>query len=85
MTQAQSQTTNQWQVSLPISVTDLMSMISQLPPSAKYQLRDFLDDELDDEEDSSEDLAEIQKVYAEYESGNYITFDEYLTKRGISL
>ena len=63
-----------------------MSMISQLPSSAKYQLRDFLDDELDeDEEDSPEDLAQIQEVYAEYESGNYITFDEYLAKRRISL
>jgi hypothetical protein len=39
----------------------------------------------DTEEDSPEDVAEIQKAYAEYESGNYITFKKYLTKRGISL
>jgi hypothetical protein len=83
MTQAQSQIDDQWQVTLPLSVSDLMAMITQLPPSAKYQLRDFLDDEL--EEDSPEDLAEIQKVYAEYESGNYVTLDDYLTKRGITL
>jgi hypothetical protein len=84
MTQVESQPPQQWNVSLPISVVDLMSMISQLPPSAKYQLRDFLDDELE-EEDSPEDLAEIRKAYAEYESGQSITFDEYLTKRGIAL
>jgi hypothetical protein len=85
MAQAESQPNGQWQVSLPLSVSDLISMISQLPASAKHQLRDFLDDELEDEEDSPEDIAEIQKAYAEYESGNYITFDEYLTKRGIVL
>jgi hypothetical protein len=85
MTQAESQPNGQWQVSLPLSVSDSISMISQLPASAKHQLRDFLDDELEDEEDSPEDIAEIQKAYAEYESGNYITFKEYLTKRGISL
>jgi hypothetical protein len=39
----------------------------------------------DTEEDSPENIAEIQKAYAEYKSGNYITFKEYLTKRGISL
>jgi hypothetical protein len=37
------------------------------------------------DEDSPEDIAEIQKAYAEYESGNYITFKQYLTKRGITL
>lgn len=83
MTQIQNQTDNQWQVTLPLSVSDLIAMIEQLPASAKYQLRDFLDDEL--EEDSPEDLAAIQNVYAEYESGNYVTLDEYLTKRGIIL
>jgi len=83
MTQIQSQTDNQWQVTLPLSVSDLIAMIEQLPAPAKYQLRDFLDDEL--EEDSPEDLAAIQNVYAEYESGNYVTLDEYLTKRGITL
>ena len=81
MTQVQAQ----WTVTLPLSISDLMTMITQLPSSAKHQLRDFLDDELDDEEASPEDLAEIQSVYAEYESGNYITFDKYLAKRGISL
>ncbi|MEB3295844.1 MAG: hypothetical protein VKJ24_22050 [Synechococcales bacterium] len=85
MTQSQSQSDNQWQITLPLSISDLMAMIAQLPVSAKYQLRDFLDDELEDDEDSPEDLAEIQKVYAEYESGDYVTLDDYLTKRGITL
>jgi len=83
MTQIQNQTDNQWQVTLPLSVSDLIPWLNELPASAKYQLRDFLDDEL--EEDSPEDLAAIQNVYAEYESGNYVTLDEYLTERGITL
>ena len=83
MTQLQSQTDNQWQVTLPLSVSDLIVLIEQLPASAKCQLRDFLDDEL--EEDSPEDLAAIQNVYAEYKSGNYVTLDKYLTKRGITI
>ena len=57
MTQIQNQTDHQWQVTLPLSVSDLIAMIEQLPASAKYQLRDFPDDEL--EEDSPEDLAAI--------------------------
>ena len=40
----------------------------------------FLDEELESEEDSLESLAEIEQVYKEYESGDYITFDEYLKK-----
>lgn len=84
MMPAQNPTTGQWQVSLPLSISDLIAMIAQLPPSAKHQLRDFLDEELDDD-DSPEDLAEIQTVYAEYESGHYITLNEYLAKHKISL
>ncbi len=84
MMQPQNSATRQWQVSLPLSISDLIEMIAQLPPSAKHQLRDFLDEELDDD-DSPEDLAEIQTVYAEYESGHYITLNEYLAKRRITL
>lgn len=76
MTQVQDQ------LPIPFSVTDMMAMIAQLPIAAKHQIRDFLDEELESEEDS---LAEIQQVYKEYESGDYITFDEYLKNREIIL
>jgi hypothetical protein len=79
MTQVQDQ------LPIPFSVTDMMAMIAQLPIAAKHQIRDFLDEELESEEDSLESLADIQQVYKEYESGDYITFDEYLKKREIVL
>ena len=65
---------------MPLSVTDMIAMIAQLSIAAKHQIRDFLDEELESEEDSLESLAEIEQVYEEYESGDYITFDEYLKK-----
>lgn len=74
-----AQVQGQW--TMPLSVTDMIAMIAQLPIAAKHQIRDFLDEELESEEDSLESLAEIEQVYEEYESGDYITFDEYLKKR----
>ena len=73
-----AQVKGQW--TMPLSVTDMIAMIAQLPIAANHQIRDFLDEELESEEDSLESLAEIEKVYEEYESGDYITFDEYLKK-----
>ena len=73
-----AQVQGQW--TMPLSVTDMIAMIAQLPIAANHQIRDFLDEELESEEDSLEFLAEIEQVYEEYESGDYITFDEYLKK-----
>ena len=68
-----AQVQGQW--TMPLSVTDMIAMIAQLPIAAKHQIRDFLDEELESEEDSLDSLAEIKQVYEEYESGDYITFD----------
>ncbi len=74
-----AQVQGQW--TMPLSVTDMIAMTAQLPIAAKHQIRDFLDEELESEDDALESLAEIEQVYEEYESGDYITFDEYLKKR----
>jgi len=65
-----------------ISLQSLKMAISSLGVAEKHQLREFLEAELfEDDEDSPEDLAEIQAARADYNAGDYMTFDEYRAKR----
>jgi hypothetical protein len=69
-------------VKLEVSFRSLLEAVSSLDTSEKLQLWEVLDSELfDDEEDSPEDIAEIQAAYADYESGDYVTLQEYAAHR----
>ncbi len=69
-------------VKTDISFQSLKTAISSLEIAEKHQLWQLLEAELfPDDEDSPEDIAEIQAARADYEAGNYITFDEYKTQR----
>ncbi len=68
-------------VKLEISFRSLLEAVSSLDISEKQQLWEVLDSELSNEEDSPEDLAEIQTAYAEYEAGDYVTFEQYKAQR----
>jgi hypothetical protein len=69
-------------VKVEISFRSLLEAVSSLDPSEKRQLWEVLDSELfQDEEDSPEDIAEIQAAYADYEAGDYMTFEEYSAQR----
>lgn len=67
---------------IDISFQSLLEAISSLGVAEKYQLWELLEAELfPDDEDSPEDIAEIQAARADYEAGDYMTFDEYRAQR----
>jgi hypothetical protein len=69
-------------VKIDISFQSLLAAISSLGITEKHQLWEFLEAELfPDEEDSPEDLAEIQAARADYEAGDYTTFEQYAAQR----
>ncbi|ASC70799.1 hypothetical protein XM38_017460 [Halomicronema hongdechloris C2206] len=69
-------------VKVDISFQSLLQAISSLDIAEKHQLWELLEAELfPDDEDSTEDIAEIQAARADYEAGDYMTFDEYKAKR----
>jgi hypothetical protein len=69
-------------VKVDISFHSLLEAISSLGITEKHQLWEFLEAELfPDDEDSTEDVAEIQAARADYEAGDYVTFDEYKAHR----
>lgn len=69
-------------VKVDVSFQSLLEAVSSLGIAEKRQLWEFLEAELfPDDEDSSEDIAEIQAARADYEAGDYMTFDEYRVQR----
>ncbi|MBD2000781.1 hypothetical protein H6G00_29940 [Leptolyngbya sp. FACHB-541] len=69
-------------VKVDISFESLLQAISSLEIAEKHQLWELLEAELfPDDEDSSEDIAEIQAARADYKSGDYTTFDQYVAQR----
>lgn len=64
-------------VKVSISFQSLLEAISSLEVAEKHQLWELLDAELfPDDEDSPEDIAEIEAARADYEAGDYTTFDQ---------
>ncbi len=69
-------------VKVNISFQSLKIAISSLGIAEKHQLWELLEAELfQNDEDSPEDLAEIQAARADYNAGDYMTFDEYRVQR----
>lgn len=69
-------------VKVDISFQSLLQAISSLGITEKHQLWELLEAELfPDDEDSPEDVAEIQAARADYQAGDYMTFDEYKAHR----
>ena len=69
-------------VKVDISFQSLLAAIASLEVTEKHQLWELLEAELfPDDEDSPEDIADIQVARADYEAGDYMTFDEYKAHR----
>jgi len=69
-------------VKVDISFQSFLEAISSLGLAEKHQLLELLEAELfPDDEDSTEDITDIQAARADYEAGDYITFDEYKAHR----
>lgn len=69
-------------VKLEISFQSLLEAISSLEISERYKIWEFLEAELfQKEEDSPEDIAEIEAARADYNAGDYTTFDRYMAGR----
>jgi len=69
-------------VKIDISFQALMEAVSSLATVEKRQLWEQLGAELfPDDEDSPEDIAEIEAARADYEAGDFVTFDQYMAQR----
>ncbi len=72
-------------INLKIPFDSLSEVINSLDLSQKQQLLEMLEQQIFEEEEASyEDnektLAELQTVRAKYQSGDYVTLDQYLGK-----
>ena len=70
-------------VNLQIPLESLVEAIRPLNIEQKRQLIEILEQQIfeaeeESYEDDSDTIAEIEAVQAEYEAGDYVTFDEYL-------
>ena len=68
-------------INLKISFESLAEVIDSLDLSHKQQLLEMLEQQIFEEEEASyqdneETLAELQKVRAEYQSGDYVTLED---------
>lgn len=69
-------------VKIDISFQSLLEAIASLGMTEKHQLWELLEAELFSEnEDSPEDREEIQAARNDYQTGNYMTFEQYLAQR----
>lgn len=69
-------------VKVDISFQALLEAVSSLGTAEKHQILELLQTELfPDDEDSPEDIAAIQAARADYQAGNYTTFDQYMAQR----
>ncbi|NEP03122.1 MAG: hypothetical protein F6K58_31650 [Symploca sp. SIO2E9] len=67
---------------IEISFESLLEAVLSLEISKKRELWELLKAELlIDKEDCPEDIAEIQAARADYEAGDYLTFDQYIAQR----
>ncbi|MGB5593406.1 MAG: hypothetical protein WBM32_24425 [Crocosphaera sp.] len=72
-------------INLKISLETLTEAICSLDLEQKRQLLEILEQKIFEEEEEiyeedAETIAEIKTVRDEYEAGNYLTLDEYLTQ-----
>jgi predicted CopG family antitoxin len=72
-------------INLKISFESLSEVINSLDLSQKQQLLEILEQQIFEEEEASyqdddQTLAELQKVRDEYQSGEYVTLEQYLNK-----
>jgi len=72
-------------INLKISFESLSEVINSLDLSQKQQLLEILEQQIFEEEEASyqdddQTLAELQKVRDEYQSGDYVTLEQYLGK-----
>ena len=69
-------------VKVNISFRSILEAVSLLETSEKKELWQLLEAELFPEEEYSlEDIADIQTARADYEVGDYMTFDQYRLQR----
>ena len=69
-------------IKIDVPFQSLIEAISSLGVAEKQQLWEILEAELFlDDEDTPEDIAEIQAARADYEAGEYTTFDQYMEQR----
>ena len=73
-------------IKLQLSLDNLIEAITSLYLQEKCSLREVIEQQIFEAEEElyqedSETVAEIQSVRAEYETGEYLTFDEYLAER----
>ena len=69
-------------IKVDISFQSLIAAISSLKTAEKHQLLEFIEAELfPDEEDAPDDIAEVQAARADYQAGEYTTFDRYIAER----
>ena len=76
-------------INLEIPFELLANAIDDLDLSQKQQLLERLEQQIFEAEelaydDSPETLAELQAVRKEYETGDYLTLEQYLTVSGVS-
>jgi len=72
-------------INLKIPFESLSEVINSLDLSQKQQLLEILEQQIFEEEEASyqdddETLVELQKVRDEYQSGDYVTLEQYLSK-----
>ncbi len=68
-------------VKVGISFQSLLDAVSSLETAEKHQLLEFVEAELFDDEDSPDDITDIQAARADYQAGDYTTFDRYMAER----
>ena len=68
-------------ITLNISFDTLLETIRNLETSEKQQLWDFLEAELEIDDLDAQEEREVALAYQEYEAGDYLTLDQYDSKR----
>lgn len=69
---------------LAIPFDFLLQAIAKLSPVDKQRLWEFLDTDLHDSAADTldpEEEAEVATAYAEYQAGEFVTLDEYISQR----
>jgi hypothetical protein len=70
-------------INLKIPFEFLSEVINSIDLAQKQQLLEILEQQIFEEasyQDDEETLAELQKVQDEYQSGDYVTLEQYLGK-----
>lgn len=72
-------------VKLELSLEKLVEIISSLNLEEKFQLREVIEQQIFEAEeenyqDDAETVAELELVRKEYEQGDYVTLDDFLSQ-----